>query len=231
MTSTSSNGLLRPDDQAHLREQPAQPDGQPDAAGPCSSGWSSSPRERSIGALQRRGLPWSRARPERPPAGGMRRLRAGDLAEHRVQGLRPAGAEDRLGGVPRPRPARAHQGAEAVHDDLLQRPERTARRARAAPRRAAWWSAAGSSCWPTCRCSTPFSSAAASCSSGCARAPVRSASRACSGDFDVHGWCERHGRPRGRAAAARLGVRRAAPRAHRLRPRQPRRRSSASTPT
>ena len=32
--------------------------------------------------------------------------------------------------------ARADAGAEAVHDDLLERPERTARRARAAPQRA-----------------------------------------------------------------------------------------------
>ena len=80
-------------------------------------------------------------------------LRARDLAEHRLQGVRPAGAADRLAGVPRSRAARAHPRAQAVHDDLLERPERTARRARAQARRAPASSAAAASCSRTCRAS------------------------------------------------------------------------------
>ena len=67
--------------------------------------------------------------------GGVRRLRAGDLAGDGVQGARAAGAAHRLARVPPAGAAGPRQGAEAVHHDLLERSERTAGGARAPPRR------------------------------------------------------------------------------------------------
>ena len=67
----------------------------------------------------------------------LRPLRAGDLAEHGVEVLRAARPAHRLGRLPRRRAARSSARAEALHNDLLLRAQRTARRARAAPLRAA----------------------------------------------------------------------------------------------
>ena len=56
-------------------------------------------------ALRRRGLPRARARPRRPPPGGLRPRRARRLARQHLQELRPARPAHRLAGHARRRPA------------------------------------------------------------------------------------------------------------------------------
>src|SRR5277367_4164103 len=101
-----------------VHQQPAQPDRPGDAPGGVRAG----PRARAralAGAVQRRGLQGSRARPSRPPAGCGRRVRARDLAGGGVEGPRPAGPARRVARRARADAARAGQGHEALHDDLL----------------------------------------------------------------------------------------------------------------
>ena len=66
------------------------------------------------------------------------------------------GPPARLARLARPRRARADRRPQALHDDLLERPERAPQRARAAAPRRARRAATAASCSPTCRCSTRF---------------------------------------------------------------------------
>ena len=170
--------------------------------------------------------------PARPPAGRLRRLRARDLAGHRVEGLRPAGAADRLA-----RRAASRELLERDHASMklytticssapsellvalaLRHGERPGR---AQPRAVLAQPAAARRLPRAPR---------ASCSSGCGRPPDRSASRACAASADVQRWCEQTAERAGVLLLPGLGLRAAPARALRLRPREPRRRrSSAST--
>ena len=83
------------------------------------------------GALLRRGLPRARARPRRPAPGCVRPLRARGVARERLEDVRAPGPPHGLDRVPRRRAARRDRGGQALHDDLLERPERAAVRDRA----------------------------------------------------------------------------------------------------
>ena len=94
--------------------------------------------ERGAWLFCRRGLPRARARPGRPSAGGLRPLRARALPRLDVEDVRPARPPARLARLAATAIALAsHRRPQALHDDLLERPERAPQRARApAPRRA-----------------------------------------------------------------------------------------------
>ena len=130
-------------------------------------------------AVRRRGLSRSRARRGRAAArlGGRRGSR--DLARGGVQGARPAGAAHRLARLPRRRDADPHQGPEALYDDLLQRPQRTARRSGAAPPAPPGRREPGAAAGKPAAAGRLPRAVTYSSSSGCARAPDRSASPGC----------------------------------------------------
>ena len=121
-------------DAADRGELPQQPDGR--AASTRDLG---RPARAVRGArhppVLRRGLPRARARRRARAGAGGGPVGARAVARRDVEGLRPAGAADRLAGLPRPRAAGAARDAQALHDDLQRRPERADRRGGAAPPR------------------------------------------------------------------------------------------------
>ncbi len=133
-TSTRSSDCSARSTRLIYINSPHNPTGTQMARATFDARSSSSPRARDR-AVQRRGLPRPRARPR--PRGCRRACDAYERAislgtvskAHGLPGLRIGWLACRDRGA-----ARARCGAEALHDDLLERAERTARRARAAPR-------------------------------------------------------------------------------------------------
>ena len=177
-TSTRSSALLRPDTKLVYVNTPHNPTGSMPRRG-ARPGRGALRRARRRPPL-RRGLPRARARPRRtrcPPACDLyeRAISLGTVSKtYGLPGLRTGWVACRDA-----RPARRDRGGQALHDDLLERPERASRRARAAPperaRRAE----------PLARPREPRArgrvrrAATPSAWTGCARRPRRSAFRAC----------------------------------------------------
>ncbi len=183
--------MLRSDTRLIYVNSPHNPTGMAMAPADVRARWSRSPASaRWCCSATRSTVGSSTTRSTRLPAACDRYERS-DLAQHRLQGLWAAGAARRLAGVPRSRAARAHPRAEALHHDLLERAQRTAGGAGAAPRRAPDRAQPGGSCSPTCRWSTSSSPATPICSSGCVPTAGPIGFPRVGGEFDVHGWCER----------------------------------------